>query len=81
MNGNLIHEKLVLSTPTGSNWNRGEKPIRPLMLQADHGPVAFRGLRVRQPVEKKSAEKKSTDRGVDPKADLKPAKTASGLSK
>jgi hypothetical protein len=51
LNGELIHENVELKTPTGNNWNKKEHPTGPLFLQADHGPVAFRNLRVRPYVE------------------------------
>ena len=47
LNGQLIHENQELKTPTGGNWNRKETPTGPFMLQADHGPVAFRNVRIR----------------------------------
>jgi hypothetical protein len=47
LNGQLIHENQELKTPTGGNWNRKESPTGPFMLQADHGPVAFRNVRIR----------------------------------
>lgn len=48
LNGQLIHENQELLTPTGNNWNRKEMASGPLMLQGDHGPVAFRNVRVRE---------------------------------
>ncbi len=47
LNGQLIHENQEMQTPTGSNWTRKEMASGPLMLQGDHGPVAFRNVRVR----------------------------------
>ena len=47
LNGQVIHEKQELLTPTGDRWKNPEMFEGPLMLQADHGPVAFRNLRVR----------------------------------
>jgi hypothetical protein len=47
LNGQVIHEKLELATPTGHAWTRPEVARGPLLLQADHGPVAFRKVRVR----------------------------------
>lgn len=47
LNGQLIHENQELLTPTGSNYTRKELASGPLMLQGDHGPVAFRNVRVR----------------------------------
>ena len=47
-NGKLIHEDQELKTPTGSNWTKKEKAAGPFMLQADHGPVAFRNVKIRE---------------------------------
>jgi hypothetical protein len=47
LNGRLIHEEQELLTPTGDRWKSAEMFEGPLMLQADHGPVAFRNIRVR----------------------------------
>jgi hypothetical protein len=49
LNGQVIHENQELLTPTGSNHTRPEVATGPLMLQGDHGPVAFRNVRVRVP--------------------------------
>jgi hypothetical protein len=49
LNGQTIHENVELRTPTGSNWRRREVPRGPLFLQGDHGPVAFRNVRIRLP--------------------------------
>ncbi len=46
LNGKLIHENVDVKTPTGHVWRLKELPRAPLMLQADHGPVAFRNIRV-----------------------------------
>jgi hypothetical protein len=51
LNGTVIHENVELKTPTGNNWNKQEHATGPLFLQADHGPVAFRKVRVRPYVE------------------------------
>jgi hypothetical protein len=47
LNGQVIHEDVEVKTPTGHAWRLKEPPRGPLLLQADHGPVAFRNLRVR----------------------------------
>jgi hypothetical protein len=47
LNGQLIHEDQELLTPTGNNYTKPEVPTGPLMLQGDHGPVAFRNVKVR----------------------------------
>jgi hypothetical protein len=47
LNGRLIHEDVELKTPTGHNYTKPEVARGPLLLQGDHGPVAFRNVRVR----------------------------------
>jgi hypothetical protein len=47
LNGQVIHDDVELKTPTGANWARPEAARGPLLLQGDHGPVAFRNVRVR----------------------------------
>lgn len=47
LNGQVIHENLELATPTGHAWSRKEPARGPLLIQADHGPVAFRNFKVR----------------------------------
>jgi hypothetical protein len=47
LNGQVIHRDQELLTPTGSNHTRPEVATGPFMLQGDHGPVAFRNLKVR----------------------------------
>lgn len=46
-NGQVVHENVELSGPTRAAAFSDEKPTGPLMLQGDHGPVAYRNLRVR----------------------------------
>jgi hypothetical protein len=47
LNGQVIHEDVEVKTPTGGNWEKPEAATGPLMLQADHGPVAFRNVRIK----------------------------------
>jgi hypothetical protein len=48
LNDKLIHENVEVEYPTGHAWRlKKEVPAGPLLLQADHGPVAFRNIRVR----------------------------------
>jgi len=47
LNGQVIHEKQELLTPTGDRYKNAEMREGPLMVQADHGPIAFRKIRVR----------------------------------
>jgi 3-keto-disaccharide hydrolase len=50
LNGQTIHEDIELKWPTGHAWrNKPEVPRGPLFLQGDHGPVAYRNVRVRIP--------------------------------
>jgi len=46
-NGKLIHDHVEVAHPTGHIWREDEKPVGPLLLQADHGPVSFRNVRLR----------------------------------
>lgn len=46
LNGKVIHENVEMKGPTGGNLGRGEQPTGPLMFQGDHGPVAFRNIRI-----------------------------------
>jgi len=51
-NGKVIHEHVELNAETRGGFP--ERPIGPLRLQGDHGPVAFRNIRIRPvPVERK----------------------------
>ncbi len=52
-NGKLIHQNVELTGPTRGPLWEDEKPTGPIRLQGDHGPVAYRNLRVRT-VEPKS---------------------------
>jgi hypothetical protein len=48
LNGRVIHQDIEVASPTGSAWRlMKEVPEGPLLLQADHGPVAFRNVRIR----------------------------------
>jgi hypothetical protein len=46
-NGVTIHENVDVKSPTTAALGGAETPTGPLMLQGDHGPVAFRNLRVK----------------------------------
>jgi hypothetical protein len=46
-NGILIHENVDVKGPTTAALGGAEKPEGPLMLQGDHGPVAFRNIRLK----------------------------------
>jgi len=45
-NGIVIHEDVELTGPTRAGTYNDEKPTGPLMLQGDHGPVAYRNIRI-----------------------------------
>jgi hypothetical protein len=48
LNNKLIHENVEVLAPTGAAWRLVKEVARaPLLLQGDHGPVAFRGIQIR----------------------------------
>jgi hypothetical protein len=47
LNGQVIHENREVAYATGAAWHNKEHPEGPLLLQGDHGPVAFRNLRIK----------------------------------
>jgi hypothetical protein len=47
LNEQVIHEDVEAATPTGSAWVKKETPTGPFLIQADHGPIAVRNVRVR----------------------------------
>lgn len=46
-NGAVIHENQEVTGPTRASTYNDEKATGPLMLQGDHGPVAYRNIRIR----------------------------------
>jgi hypothetical protein len=46
-NGQVIHTDVEVGGPTRASMPGPEKPAGPLMLQGDHGPVAYRNVRIR----------------------------------
>jgi hypothetical protein len=48
LNGKEIHKDVEAPKPTGSEISPKESSTGPIMLQGDHGPVAFRNLRVKE---------------------------------
>jgi hypothetical protein len=46
-NGLLVQEDVQLEGPTRAHMNFAEAPMNPLMLQGDHGPVAYKNIYVR----------------------------------
>lgn len=54
LNDKLVHEDAEVLYPTGAAWNqKKEIATGPLLLQADHGPVAFRNVKIRPLSDKK----------------------------
>jgi len=53
LNGMLIQENVELSGPTRAAAFEDEKPLGPLMIQGDHGPVAFKNLKYKRYENKK----------------------------
>jgi hypothetical protein len=47
LNGQVIHENVEVKTPTGGNWQKKETPTGSLMLQSDHGPTAWRNVKIK----------------------------------
>ena len=48
LNGTKVQDNLEVPTPTGSAWHDVPKTTGPILLQADHGPVAFRNVKVKR---------------------------------
>lgn len=48
LNGKKVQDNLEVHSPTGANWRAKEKTTGPILLQADHGPVAFRNVKARR---------------------------------
>lgn len=49
LNGKVIHADQEMTTPTGHACTKPELASGPLLVQGDHGPIALRKLRVREP--------------------------------
>ena len=48
-NGQVVHENVEVTGPTrAATFEHDEKPSGPLMLQGDHGPVAYRNLTIKK---------------------------------
>ncbi len=48
LNGKVVHEDVAVECPTGAAWRLKKEVAKgPLLLQGDHGPVAFRDVRIR----------------------------------
>ncbi len=47
LNGQVVQDDVALPCATGNNWHGKEHPTGPILLQGDHGAVAFRNVKVR----------------------------------
>ncbi len=47
LNEVLVHEDVEVPLPTGHHGNPQEAPTGPIVIQGDHGPVAFRNIYIR----------------------------------
>jgi hypothetical protein len=47
LNDKVVQDDLELEWPTGHAWKNKEMEKGPLLIQADHGPVAFKNFRLR----------------------------------
>jgi len=47
LNGQILHENLVMPGPTPGGITGKEAPVGPLMFQGNHGPVAYRNIIVK----------------------------------
>ena len=48
LNGQTVQDNREVETPTGAAWHNQEKTTGPILIQADHGPVAFRNIKARR---------------------------------
>ena len=46
-NGVVVHENQEVTGPTRASTYDDEKPLGPMMFQGDHGPVAYRNVRIK----------------------------------
>ena len=47
LNDVVIHKNVEVKGPTGGSLRNREAPRGPLLFQGDHGPVAYRNIRVK----------------------------------
>ena len=48
LNEILVQENVEMAGPSGGHTDPPEAPVNPLMLQGNHGPVAFRNIYIRE---------------------------------
>jgi hypothetical protein len=66
LNGVTIHENVEVTGPTRGAAFEGEVPRGRIMIQGDHGPVAFRNIRYQRPEHLSSARPESTAEQQEP---------------
>ncbi|MDR3199273.1 MAG: DUF1080 domain-containing protein [Planctomycetaceae bacterium] len=49
LNGKVVQENVEVTKPTGGGITMKESATGPLMLQGNHGPVAYRNIEISQP--------------------------------
>lgn len=69
LNGKIVQDDVAVATPTGHAHRLPEPPRGPILVQADHGPVAFRNIRVRELPESESAAAPATRTEAGTRAD------------
>jgi len=47
-NGKVIQENVEVPYACGPNWDRPQRPLGPVIIQGDYGPIAVRNVRVRE---------------------------------
>ena len=47
LNGQVIHENVEIAGPTTGAMSRKETAAGPLMLQGNHGPIAYRNIKIK----------------------------------
>ncbi len=72
LNGKTIHSQLEVPFPTGHAWRGPEQAEGQILLQGDHGPVAFRNLKIKRlapPVPATQTPSEINKQFVDPSLD------------
>lgn len=66
LNGVLIHDNVELSGVTRGSMSSQEKAVGPIRIQGDHGPVAFRNIKITKIEGPRPAERGPAANAVDP---------------
>jgi hypothetical protein len=77
-NGKVVHENVEVTGSTRAAGFRDEKPTGPLMLQGDHGPVAYRNLRLTGVVTRPSSKDRKPLKWIQASASKPAPKSLSG---